>query len=130
MDQKYFRKWSLCKMTHFYRFRLFSSALDEYQELTNQPVTGTEVIVSYSSEQVQSNDNLEFIARLLISQSMADWLTGDAEMMNEYVSLNVLKDHLLSQRLYGLATWVNEFNDIAMHNLDNTPGTCIWITFT
>ena len=117
-------------MTHFYRFRLFSSALDEYQELTNQPVTGTEVIVSYSSEQVQSNDNLEFIARLLISQSMADWLTGDAEMMNEYVSLNVLKDHLLSQRLYGLATWVNEFNDIAMHNLDNTPGTCIWITFT
>ena len=117
-------------MTHVYRFHLFSSSLDEHQENMDQPLTGTEVIISYNSQQVQSNENLEFIARLLISQTMVDWLSGDADLMNEYVSLNALKDHLLSQQLYGLATWVNEFGEIAMHNLDLTPGTCIWITFT
>ena len=116
-------------MTHVYRFHLFSPALDDHQLNLDQPQTGTDVIVSYNSQQVQSNENLEFLARTLISQAMVDWLQGDQAMINDYVSINVLKNHLLSQRLFGLASWVNEFDEITMHNLDQSPGTCVWITF-
>ena len=79
----------------------------------------TEVIISYTAETIMPDRSLEKIARLLITQSIVGWLTGDAESIDENVSLNVLRDHLFNENLHELAAWVDSFNDVSMHNLND-----------
>ena len=90
----------------------------------------TEVIISYTAETTMPNRSLEKIARLLITQSIVGWLKGEADLIDEYVSVNVLRDHLFNENLHELAAWVDSFNDVSMHNLNDREWTCVWIIFS
>jgi len=74
--------------------------------------------------------SLEKIAKLLITQSIVGWLTGNVDLIDEYVSLNVLRDHLFNENLHDLAAWIDSFNDVSMHNLNDREWTCVWIIFS
>lgn len=116
-------------MTHNYRFFMTSEIPTAPMQSQHHDVR-TEVIISYTSENIQSNSALEKIARVLITQTIISWLTGIGESLDEYVSLNVLRSHLLAENLVELADWVGSFNDLSMSNLDSTEWTCVWIIFT
>ena len=90
----------------------------------------TEVIISYNSREVQDNHSLQIVARSLLTQLISDWLVGDGSEINSYVSPMVLSNYLRSDNYPGLADWVNWFEEITVHNLDEQPGSCIWIVLS
>ena len=112
-------------MIHIYRFMLFPDA----REPAIQPRSGTEVILSYTPVSILPNDSLEEIARVLITQAIVGWLTGEGDQLDYYISPNVLKNNLLIENLHELANWVNNFNDVSLHNLNDQQWTCVWIVF-
>ena len=104
-------------MTHVYRFEMMS----------NQDATPLEVLISYTSQSILPNDSLERLARMLIAQSVTSWLMGDGDLIDDYVSLNVLKGHLQASNQTAIADWLDNFSDLSMHSLNEQPWTCIWI---
>ena len=121
-------------MTHVYRFFInadLQRTLQLQQAVQLRPMhdNGCEVIISYTAQSVQDNRSLETVARHLITQSIVGWLTGDAELIDGYVSLNVLRNHLISENLNELAEWVGSFSEVTMHNLNDREWTCVWIIF-
>ena len=86
-----------------------------------------EVLISYNSMNILPNDSLRRLGRLLIAQSVTSWLMGDGDLIDDYISLNVLKSHLLNSNSPEIAAWLDNFNDLSMHNLNDQPWTCVWI---
>ena len=114
-------------MTHVYQFNLWPPILGFGLE---QNGLRTEIIVSYTAENILDNASLQMVARTLISQLISDWLAGDESDLNSYVSITVLSNILRADNKPLLADWVNGFNDLAVHNLDERVGACIWIIFS
>ena len=113
-------------MTHVYRFMLMPDARGP----AVQPRSGTEVIISYRADNILSNASLERVARILISQAVLDWLIGDGDRMNGNFSLNALRNHLLVENLHEAVEWLNNFEEVSMHNLNDQHWACVWILFS
>ena len=115
-------------MTHCYQFNLWPPLPGLGIESGNR--VRTEVVISYNSRDVQDNHSLQIVARSLLTQLISDWLIGDGSEINSYVSPMVLSNYLRSDNYPTLADWVLSFEEISVYNLDEQPGSCIWIVLS
>ena len=92
-------------MSHCYRFNIFPRT----------PVV-SHCTFCYVSETVIPNPIIEKLARSILTNATVLWLQGSEQCLDTELNLNTLKTVLIEQNEQELASWLDPFTNLTMHN--------------